>query len=368
VHRDLSPGNVLVTSRSAADGGSSSPLLGVGERLLLADLGLCKDLALNSGYTAAGGTDGFRAPELRGGLTIVKPTTDLWSLSALIVWLISGRSPTDQLVLPLVAVAGLPPDLAVALDVSLSPDPSRRHPDPLAWLADVRAGLGRHGERSRASYGTAAAAGPPPGWFGNPADGWDPADPWPAAGPMRGLANGGRAESAGSERMPQTPPGPPYAGWSFDRGVAPPGGVWSHGTPWPPAMAGGPPRSLGWRLRRSAWLLLALPFGLTTWIGFMYVGLRANRKSWLRAAAAYGAGVVVMLAFAIAAPEDPDGQATGWQNTVGTILLVVIWFGGMAHALAANVTWLRWRSYREAAARPDALAAAAGPPPRWPAG
>src|SRR5699024_7706475 len=79
VHRDLSPGNVLLTSQPdgntagharssgvAAAGGGPVPgggaLIAEDERLLLADLGLCKDLARRSGLTVAAGTSGFRAP------------------------------------------------------------------------------------------------------------------------------------------------------------------------------------------------------------------------------------------------------------------------------------------------------------------
>ena len=64
VHRDLSPGNLLLTRRSpaSAEGSLRSPdsaLIMTDERLVLADLGMCKDLALNSGVTVSGGTEGF---------------------------------------------------------------------------------------------------------------------------------------------------------------------------------------------------------------------------------------------------------------------------------------------------------------------
>lgn len=143
VHRDLSPGNVLL--RSARVGGadgpvpSPAPLSAIvdGGALLLADLGLCKDLAVNSGRTAAGGTEGFRPPELRSGPAVIDGTADLWSLSALLVWLITGHPPDDDSVLEPVVAAGLPASLAAVLDQSLSEDPQSRHSDPSAWLAAV---------------------------------------------------------------------------------------------------------------------------------------------------------------------------------------------------------------------------------------
>src|SRR5690625_1420641 len=127
VHRDLSPGNVLLTSVPAAGSAGEAYVIGADERLLVADLGLCKDLAVSSGLTVAGGTDGFRPPEASGSPAVVDTRADLWSLSRLLLWLCEG--------------ADLPPALDVALRRSLAPDPAQRHQDVAAWLADVEASL-----------------------------------------------------------------------------------------------------------------------------------------------------------------------------------------------------------------------------------
>lgn len=135
VHRDLSPTNVLLSS-APADGpvgsgrersGESSRLIGADERVLLADLGMCKDLALNSGLTVAGGTSGFRPPEMESGPAVIDTRADLWSLSALIRWLTDG--------------AGLPTQLGPVLDRSLSLKPGDRHRDVGQWLAEVEVAL-----------------------------------------------------------------------------------------------------------------------------------------------------------------------------------------------------------------------------------
>ncbi|MEL6983294.1 MAG: protein kinase, partial [Actinomycetota bacterium] len=64
VHRDVSPGNILIRSRPQSGARQGSPerhnvtLLEPGERFLLADLGHAKDLVRSSGFTAGGGTQG----------------------------------------------------------------------------------------------------------------------------------------------------------------------------------------------------------------------------------------------------------------------------------------------------------------------
>src|SRR5690606_2835200 len=214
VHRDVNPGNVLLTTRGAHADDAHAAVTAWDKRLVLADLGLCKDLALHSGHTSAGGTEGFRPPELRRGPAMIDGRADLWSLSALLVWLATGAPPGDRPASVVLADTGLPPELARALDRSLAVDPVARHPDVSAWWADV-----------------AAALAPPVA---------------PSVAPV---------VSAGSYAPP--PPAAPAPG----------------GTPGVAVDVGPPPdaRGWGWRLRHSAWVLTALPFGLTTWAGFLYV-------------------------------------------------------------------------------------------------
>src|SRR5699024_2734574 len=84
VHRDLSPGNLLLATKPSeliADeaSGLSTELLRADERLLIADLGMCKDLAMNSGLTVSGGTAGFRPPE-QAGPGMVDIRADIWAM------------------------------------------------------------------------------------------------------------------------------------------------------------------------------------------------------------------------------------------------------------------------------------------------
>lgn len=131
VHRDLSPGNVLLRTSpegavEGAAGAGPSAVVRPDERLVVADLGMSKDLARSSGLTVAGGTEGFRPPEQDGPGT-VDTRADLWAMSALLTWLVEG---TD-----------LPRALDAALRRSLADSPARRHPDAAAWLTDVERAL-----------------------------------------------------------------------------------------------------------------------------------------------------------------------------------------------------------------------------------
>lgn len=139
VHRDLSPGNLLLTTAPAVglhrarrtdsgdDARADGSVVRPDERLIVADLGMCKDLALNSGLTVAAGTSGFRPPEQSGGAAVVDTRADLWALSAMLTWMCEG---TD-----------LPDELTHALRRSMADDPDDRHPDVASWLADIEAAL-----------------------------------------------------------------------------------------------------------------------------------------------------------------------------------------------------------------------------------
>jgi len=90
VHRDVSPGNILIRSHPSSGARQGSPELGnvtllePGERFLLADLGHAKDLVRSSGFTAGGGTQGFAAPEQRDDVTVVDHRADIFSATAIV--------------------------------------------------------------------------------------------------------------------------------------------------------------------------------------------------------------------------------------------------------------------------------------------
>jgi len=165
VHRDLSPGNVLLRStHDPAGGRPATALVGQDERLVVADLGLAKDLRRSSGLTVAGGTDGFRPPEQRAGPGRIDGRADLWALSALLFWLLTEQAPDgagsreaaparDEQLAGALARQGLPSALREPLVSGLAERPDDRPPDVAAWRVAVHAAL---------APPAPAPAGPPP--------------------------------------------------------------------------------------------------------------------------------------------------------------------------------------------------------------
>jgi DNA uptake protein ComE-like DNA-binding protein len=82
--------------------------------------------------------------------------------------------------------------------------------------------------------------------------------------------------------------------------------------------------------RRKAWLLLAVPFGCTTWAAFLYIAIRARRPRWLAWAALYAATFAVWIV--LDTPAHPSNTAAG----VGAVFWLLTWVGGGVHALVIS--------------------------------
>ena len=127
VHRDLKPSNVLI--RSTADGP---------ERLLIADLGVAKNLAQASGVTMSVGSAGYMAPEQSGPNSGVDVRADVYSLGAIAYRLITGDVPGlpgfvkwDR------TEVDLPVEVRRLLQRVLEVDRERRWPDATTLAAEL---------------------------------------------------------------------------------------------------------------------------------------------------------------------------------------------------------------------------------------
>src|SRR5262245_37669642 len=82
----------------------------------------------------------------------------------------------------------------------------------------------------------------------------------------------------------------------------------------------------------KGWLLLTLPLGFTTWVAFLYIGIRAKRVTWIAWAAVYLALMIAL--FVLDTPAHPSNSAEGIAAGLG----VLTWIGGGAHAFAVSTT------------------------------
>jgi serine/threonine protein kinase len=142
LHRDLKPANILID-------GDGKPLV--------TDLGLAKRLD-SEGVTQTGivmGTPGFMAPEQAAGRKDVTTAADVFSLGAILHWLISGKAPftgDSPLQIIMNTLAGDAPslrksraDVDVGLDLicqkCLRKDPLARYTSAAALVEDLQAWL-----------------------------------------------------------------------------------------------------------------------------------------------------------------------------------------------------------------------------------
>jgi tRNA A-37 threonylcarbamoyl transferase component Bud32 len=141
VHRDLKPANVLLT----LDGEPK-----------ITDFGLAKQLDASMGRTASGaimGTPAYMSPEQAEGKNKkLGPTTDIYSLGAILYELLTGRPPfqgdapldtiikviSEEVVPPRQLRPNLPPDIETICMRCLQKKPEDRYPSAAALAEDLR--------------------------------------------------------------------------------------------------------------------------------------------------------------------------------------------------------------------------------------
>ncbi len=133
VHRDINPRNMLIGQTGTEL--EMSQLLGVGETVHLADLGLAKDQERTSiGATILGGTPGYASPEQMSPAAMIGPASDIYGATAMLWKLVTGTEPPQHH-----EVSGKATGIDVRwrefFETGLALEPDARHPTILDWGA-----------------------------------------------------------------------------------------------------------------------------------------------------------------------------------------------------------------------------------------
>lgn len=128
LHRDIKPSNVLLASGAEGQ-----------QRVLLADLGLAKNLAQASGLTVIAGSTGYMAPELTDPVDGIDERADVYSLGALLYHLLTGTTPAPpgKNLRPDELRPGVPRDVQRAVLRAMEPDRERRRPTAKAFADEL---------------------------------------------------------------------------------------------------------------------------------------------------------------------------------------------------------------------------------------
>lgn len=130
IHRDVTPGNILLGHNNAGE-----------LKVLIADLGVAKQSVGAAGATMTAGTPAYMALEQATGVGILDHRADVYSMAAVTYAMLTGRPPfrvrtlSDLLTrdpnlepAPIAAQFGAPPMLDGLMLSALAPQPGRRPP------------------------------------------------------------------------------------------------------------------------------------------------------------------------------------------------------------------------------------------------
>ncbi|MGI9508029.1 MAG: serine/threonine-protein kinase [Geminicoccaceae bacterium] len=167
VHRDIKPANILFQQsrrvHSLADDGENRGmpqarrLVHPGERILVGDLGIAKDLVKKiTSTTVMAGTPVYQAPEQMIPDAEVTPAADIYAATAMMWHVVTGKPPsigrqTDE------RLTDLPMAWRDCMAVGVAEDPSSRFADIDQWRTAMRAALGHDVRSASASAVTIMA-------------------------------------------------------------------------------------------------------------------------------------------------------------------------------------------------------------------
>ena len=123
IHRDIKPGNILLTSDGVPK---------------LADFGLARAEGLDAAHTVAGavlGTIDFMPPEQRRDVSLTDARSDLWSLAATFYQMITGKSPR------IIRFDLVPKELHRFFQKALEDSKENRFQDAASFIAGLKTGF-----------------------------------------------------------------------------------------------------------------------------------------------------------------------------------------------------------------------------------
>lgn len=158
VHRDVSPGNLLIQSRTPsfidADKDAvtvtDSGLIGGDERLLLGDLGLAKNVVTSAAVTVLGGTPRYSSPEQLNPRGEVGPATDVYGATAVLWKVFTGDSPPQSHQLE-AALDGIDERWHDFMRCGMAPYSKDRFSSIRSWQAAAKEALGESGDAESGS-------------------------------------------------------------------------------------------------------------------------------------------------------------------------------------------------------------------------
>jgi len=311
VHRDIKPQNLMLTR----DG-----------TVKVLDFGVATVLEGGPGLTrithtgAAIGTPAYMAPEqLRGEQT--SPRTDLYALGCVLYEMLSGG--------PVFTATTAPAIIAKHLQETPAPLQRTDLPSELHWL--VRQLLAKDPAQRPGSAREVYERLLPHVGQATPLGDIDPVGRSSSA--IHGYARI-LAQLVGT--VPPTPaPQNPYAVPVATPDVG--GGLPQYAPGTAPAPVPRPHRGSGRLLRHLLWTLPgALSLGMLTWVGFLYVGARHQKRSWMAFSVIYMLLSAALIGLIVSIPE---GQHP--LDGVAAAFMMMLWFGGFFHSVVTAVQRLR---------------------------
>src|SRR5690625_4688916 len=91
----------------------------------------------------------------------------------------------------------------------------------------------------------------------------------------------------------------------------------------------------GWKILNSLWVLVTfVPLGLVAYIGFFFIGIRANNRKWLVTGFIYL--ILIMGSFVMTGTFDTEHI----MSNIGVGILLTAWFSYMIHSFAVRQQYL----------------------------